>query len=324
MPHIAEGLLHAHVDGALAPDDPEWIAAEAHLEQCDACRRRLAEVRQLQAAVGGILAGADAPGAERPAFDELVERARSRREEDRAGAAIRGRPRWWRSPAKLAWAASLVLAVGAGWMGRALLVSPDVSPSVPEVQQADVLASDRLTDARAEEARSPAELGAQARPGGQAAEPAPAVADDRALRGAAEAEEAPSDDRAADADAAAAAAERDVPERARMQASPPAAEQQGFEAKAGATVRCYVAGEAGGSTELRLSPDGSVRLRLDDVLYVGFWEPGGPGELSLRLSDGGPWLDLGLRETDGAIRGILAPSSLARTLTLVPAACGGG
>lgn len=302
MPHITEGLLHAHVDGALAPDDPEWIAAEVHLEHCDACRRRLAEVRQLRAAVGEILAGADAPVAERPAFDDLAERARSRREENR-GEAIRRRPPWWRSPAKLAWAASLVLAVGAGWMGRALLVSPDSSPSVREVRQAENLASDGLNDAVAEEARSPA------------------VADDRVRRDAAEAEEAPAEARGADADPV--AQERDVPDRARMQAPPAAAEQQGFAAKAGVTVRCYTGGKAGDAAELRLSPDGSARLRLDDVLYVGFWESGAPGELNLRLSDGGAWLDLDLRETDGGVRGILAPSSLARTLSLAPAACGG-
>jgi len=309
--------LHAHVDGALAPDDPAWIAAEAHLEQCDDCRGRLAEARQLRGTVGRILAGADAPGTERPAFGDLVEKARSRREE-RRGAAIRGGPSWWRSPAKLAWAASLVLAVGAGWMGRALLVTPDLSRPVSEVRQAGDLAADRLTDAADDEARSPEEFGAQATPAGQAAEPAP---DERMRREAAQAEEAPPDAPAADADAA--AARRDLPERERMQAPPPAAEQQEFAAKAGVAVRCYAAGEAAGSAKLRLWPDGSARLRVEDGPYVGFWEPGAPGELSLRLSDGGPWLELGLHETEGRVQGTLAPSSLGKALSLSPVACGG-
>jgi hypothetical protein len=320
MSHIAEGLLHAHVDGALAPDDPVWVRAEAHLEQCDDCRGRLAEARQLRGAVGRILAGADAPAAERPAFGDLVEQARSRREEHR-GAPARGRPSWWRSPAKLAWAASLVLAVGAGWMGRALLVSPDLSPSVSEVRQAGELAADRLTDAADDEARSPAESGAQAMPRGQAAEPAPVVSDDRLRREAAETEEAPADARAADADVG--AVEGDVPERAGRQAPLPAAERQEFAAKAGVAVRCYSAGEAADSAELRLWPDGSARLRVEDVPYVGFWEPGAPGELNLRLSDGGPWLELRLRETERRVQGTLGPSSLAKALSLAPVTCGG-
>jgi hypothetical protein len=320
MSHIAEGLLHAHLDGALAPDDPEWARAKVHLEQCDACRGRLEEARQLRGAVGRILAGADAPGTERPAFADLIERARSGREEHRR-AAIRGRPPWWRSPAKLAWAASLVLAVGAGWMGRGLLVSPDLSPSASEVRQAGEIAADRLTDAADDEAHSPAELGAQATPAGQAAEPAPVVSDDRMRQESARADEAPADARAADADVG--AGERDVAERALRQAPLPAVDRQEFAAKAGVAVRCYAAGEAAGSAELRLWPDGSARLRVENVPYVGFWEPDAPGELNLRLSDGGPWLELGLRETDGGVHGTLAPSSLAKALSLSPVACGG-
>jgi len=319
MSHIAEGLLHAHVDGALMPDDPDWARAEVHLAQCDECRGRLAEARRLWTAVGGILAGANAPETERPVFADLVEQARSRQEEHR-GAAMRRRPPWWRSPAKLAWAASLVLAVGAGWMGRALLVSPDLSPSAPEVRQAGELAADRLTDAADDEARSTAELGAEGTPAGQAAEPAPVVSDDRRRRDAAEAEEAPAEARAADADVG--VEERDAPERARRQAPLPAAERQEFAAKAAVTVGCYAAAEADGSAEMRLWPDGSARLRVDDVPYVGFWQPGAPGELNLRLSDGGAWLELRLGETEGKVHGTLAPSSLARTLSLAPAACG--
>ena len=108
-----------------------------------------------------------------------------------------------------------------------------------------------------------------------------------------------------------------------MEAPPPTAGQQGFAAKASGTVRCYAAGEAGHSAELRLWPDGTARLSLDDVPYVGFWASDAVGELNLRLSDGGPWLDLGLRETEEGVRGVLAPSGFARTLSLAPAGCGG-
>ncbi len=116
MSHISEGLLHAHLDGAVGHDRAEeWLLADSHLSVCEDCRRRLEEARQLRDAAGEILAVASAPAGRRPDFDELVAQA--------AGdPKARPRSAWWNSTSHLAWAASLMLAVGAGWLGRELLI----------------------------------------------------------------------------------------------------------------------------------------------------------------------------------------------------------
>ncbi len=116
MSHISEGLLHAHLDGAVGQDRAEqWLLAEAHLSVCEDCRRRLEEARQLRDAAGEILAVASAPSASKPDFQELVAKAGN-------AAPLPRRKSWWNSTSRLAWAASLMLAVGAGWLGRELLI----------------------------------------------------------------------------------------------------------------------------------------------------------------------------------------------------------
>ena len=116
MSHISEGLLHAHLDGAVGHDRAEqWLLAEAHLSVCEDCRWRLEEARQLRDAAGGILAVASAPSASKPGFQELVAKAGT-------AAPLPRRKPWWNSTSRLAWAASLVLAIGAGWLGRELLI----------------------------------------------------------------------------------------------------------------------------------------------------------------------------------------------------------
>ncbi|MEE8487956.1 MAG: hypothetical protein V3S56_07285 [Gemmatimonadota bacterium] len=125
MSHISEGLLHAHLDGAVGHDRAEeWLLAEAHLSVCEDCRRRLDEARQLRDAAGEILAVASAPAVRRPDFEELVAQAAG-------GPKARPRSAWWHSTSHLAWAASLMLAVGAGWLGRELLIQ--TGQNVPAV-----------------------------------------------------------------------------------------------------------------------------------------------------------------------------------------------
>ena len=127
MSHIAEGLLHAHLDGALGPGEQLlWTEAARHLEVCEDCRRRLEEAREIREAASALLAGATVQPAARPGFDALVAEAAARREPVKAASMSRTEPstsrRWWASPMKLAWAASLVLAVGAGWISRQVMV----------------------------------------------------------------------------------------------------------------------------------------------------------------------------------------------------------
>jgi len=302
MSHIAEGLLHEHLDGALESNDPAWFSAETHLEVCSDCRRRLEETRELRETAGKILASADTVYGEAPALTDLVAEADARRGSSSGvpsavgapasqATSAAGRP-WWRSPAKLAWAASLVLALGAGWMGRALLVPPEGAPPAAEVT------------------RTPDELEAA----GQM------LADDAARRQAEPAPPAaPAEADAIGANEEGAAAE--APDRERLEAAAPAAETQAFAAKAAEAPRCYTGAVARRPADLRLAPDGTARLRWEDTVYVGFWEPRESGEQALRLSDGGAWRELVLRPSGESLRGTLAPETLGAAVSLAPEAC---
>ena len=101
MSHVDDGTLHAYLDGAL--DAAETAGLEAHLAGCAACRARLDEERALIARAGELLALAAPPPPHRaaPPLHELRH------------------PRlWWRVRTPLAWAATLVLALAAGWYLR--------------------------------------------------------------------------------------------------------------------------------------------------------------------------------------------------------------
>jgi hypothetical protein len=109
MWHVDEGALNAYLDGAL----DEYPAAEArrvreHLERCAACAARLVEERSVRERAREILALA-APRVEVPSFEELRAYVRSTRP-----ARSRISVRLYR----LGWAASVVLALGTGWLLR--------------------------------------------------------------------------------------------------------------------------------------------------------------------------------------------------------------
>jgi len=113
MSHLEEGLLHALLDGEIPSD--ELPPLQAHLESCPECRTRLEQERRLLADADGLVEILEVP-AGAPA---------------RAPAsAPRVRPQWGR---RLAWAASLLAAVGLGYVargaGRTQLVTNDVTPA---------------------------------------------------------------------------------------------------------------------------------------------------------------------------------------------------
>ena len=121
MSHVDDGALHAYLDGAL----DSFPAAEAdrirsHLESCEACSQRLEEEQQLRAEASAILAGAGTYLGDIPPFEELRARAQAREHTRRPGAWKIGR---------LAWAASLVIGLGSGWMLRGMSVPPMAQPS---------------------------------------------------------------------------------------------------------------------------------------------------------------------------------------------------
>jgi hypothetical protein len=121
MSHLEEGVLHALLDGEIA--SAELPPIQAHLATCAECRALLDEARAL-----------------RGEAEALVERIQL--PEEMPGAVLRlrptPRPPWGR---RLAWAASLLLAAGLGYVARPL------GPRVP--------ANAILTDAPAAVASEP-------------------------------------------------------------------------------------------------------------------------------------------------------------------------
>jgi hypothetical protein len=146
MSHIDDGALHAYLDGAL----DEYPATEgrdirAHLEVCAACRERLEVERGVRTSAMSIL-GLAAPQVEVPSLEDLRAYARAN------PPAARQLPVRLR---RVAWAASVLLALGMGWMLRG---GPDVRDAGPILAvapapaaglEADVVASTPPTEAPA-------------------------------------------------------------------------------------------------------------------------------------------------------------------------------
>jgi hypothetical protein len=134
MSHVDEGLLHAYLDGAIRPGDDAHAALTAHLELCADCRARLEEARAIKDRAHELLRSVLAGGKGRPDFAEVERLAAARLQQaepaaDTEPAANTNRParaRRSRRYVSLAWAASIGVAVGAGWMARALIVVPEV------------------------------------------------------------------------------------------------------------------------------------------------------------------------------------------------------
>lgn len=138
MSHLEEGLLHAVLDGEIPSQ--ELAPIQAHLASCAECRSRLEQESQLLREAEGLVEALEVPAGEagsRPAPGHTV------------------RPPWGR---RLAWAASLLAAVGLGYFARG--VAPPAS--TPAVQ---VSAAARPSD-------SGSVLGSTSR---RAEEPSPAI-----------------------------------------------------------------------------------------------------------------------------------------------------
>jgi len=103
MSHVDDGTLHTYLDGELAPAEARGV--DAHLAQCPVCRERLEQERALITRAGELLALAAPPDRELPPF--------------RAGDVKPPTRLWWRVRLPLAWAATIVLALGIGtYLGR--------------------------------------------------------------------------------------------------------------------------------------------------------------------------------------------------------------
>ena len=127
MSHVDDGALHAYLDGELTP--VERARLEAHVAECPACRTRVEEERALVARASSLLGLAQPPERAVPPLHQLR------------------RPRLgWRlggGGVPIAWAASVVLAVGLGYyLGGTSLARPQPQmASVPQDSVAPVMNS---------------------------------------------------------------------------------------------------------------------------------------------------------------------------------------
>jgi anti-sigma factor RsiW len=115
MQHVDDGLLHAYLDGELETAATGDLAeVEAHLSRCALCRARLAEAQRLRTRARDVLRLDGARARPVPEFDALLARAA-----DRPAAAPRRvidhRRSLHRRGVALGWAASLLIALCAGW-----------------------------------------------------------------------------------------------------------------------------------------------------------------------------------------------------------------
>lgn len=141
MRHVDEGLLHAWIDGAFEAGTPEREEIEAHLAGCADCRVRLEDAHRVRDVAQDVLAAASPADTAAPPWDAIVAEHARRRAAGVAAAPAAARPaRMARPRIPLAWAASLILAVGAGWMGRAMLAERASAPVQREMlESADAL-----------------------------------------------------------------------------------------------------------------------------------------------------------------------------------------
>jgi hypothetical protein len=164
MPHVDEGLLHAYLDGALdalleagaLPPGTTRAGIDAHLAVCGDCRALLEAERTIRTRAGAVLDAA-APVVEVPPFSELFGARRTRPP----------RRRVW----PLAWAASVMLAIGAGWLGNIIFQQQGATPAIDEVMNAPAARSSDIV----QESQGGVETAADAR-ATDMGEPPPAAA----------------------------------------------------------------------------------------------------------------------------------------------------
>src|SRR5689334_5545649 len=120
MSHVDDGTLHAYLDGELSPAEAQGV--EAHLALCPSCRGRLEEERALIARADQLLGLALPPDRELPPF--------------RAGDVKPPARLWWQVRQPLAWAATIVLALGIGtYLGREAAPVRNANPSTAAVPE---------------------------------------------------------------------------------------------------------------------------------------------------------------------------------------------
>lgn len=175
MRHVSDGELHAFLDGGLDLL-PEGRGGEVreHISSCSVCQERLQDEENLRSQAAGILGEPPLDQVSLPTFEELREMAEARVGEEQKGDHGDKKVSRYRGPLKgipLAWAATIVLALGVGWLGgefarstnRALLIRPGLDQSaVPAQSEAGL--SDLAVDPSAAAERLGSRGGVQTEP----------------------------------------------------------------------------------------------------------------------------------------------------------------
>ena len=123
MSHISKGDVHAYLDGALGAY-PEEAARHirGHLDACRDCAQLLEDERRLRQEADAILAASTPRPVEVAPLEELLARAAESDHEEPAqgaeGSERKARPLVGGLLYSLRWAATVVIALGAGWMAR--------------------------------------------------------------------------------------------------------------------------------------------------------------------------------------------------------------
>lgn len=133
MRHITDGELHAYLDGAL--DHLPFHRGEEvreHLDACGACRERLEDEREVRSRTEDLLALAAPEERPAPSFEDIRARAETA-EAGRRSAPPPARARGLFRGVHLGWAATVILALGVGWMGGQIWqAAPPASQGMPE------------------------------------------------------------------------------------------------------------------------------------------------------------------------------------------------
>lgn len=134
MSHVGEGALHAYLDGAL----DEYPSAEAdrireHLDGCAECAQRLEVERSVRSDAHAML-GMATPEVDLPSLEELRAFVRRTRPTRTVGSV---------RITRMSWAASVVLALGTGWMLRGGALEPLSSGTPPILVDAAVPSAER-------------------------------------------------------------------------------------------------------------------------------------------------------------------------------------
>ncbi len=145
MSHVDDGLVHAWIDGAFEPGDPEGAAIEAHIRTCAGCRARADAALRLKDRAGYVLRQMVPDAVSVEPFERIVEQRRAERAvtEPTAGSETPVSPRRLRR-FPLAWAATILMAVTAGWFASTMLKPAVVTaPSEPMTEAGSSFVPDR-------------------------------------------------------------------------------------------------------------------------------------------------------------------------------------